>query len=174
MTEDTKTSRRKEWFGNALYDIEHALGMYALSFSTIPAEAIYDKAAIAPLRNVIDSCHIYLIGYTPCIEFVGANDEDGKLDLQFVIGGNEYTLSYHLPDGLSLKHEGDLHYLEDSSGKRYWPNESDMQVRLSTEHKAVDLQVKYIGQAYGKDGSRNAIDRLLRHETLQKMVVAKR
>lgn len=29
----------------------------------------------------------------------------------------------------------------------------------------------YVGQAYGKDGSRNALDRLLKHETLQKISV---
>lgn len=31
-------------------------------------------------------------------------------------------------------------------------------------------QVVYIGQAYGKDGQRSVIDRLMRHETLQKIV----
>ncbi|WP_417442619.1 hypothetical protein [Idiomarina abyssalis] len=168
MTDESKESRKKELFSRALYDIEHALGMYAISFSTIPAEVIYDKKALEPLMSVIESCHIYLIGYTPCIEFVDANDDDG-LNLKFIVSGNEYTVSYDLPEGISLKHDDDLHYLEDSSGQRYWPNENDMQVRLSAESKAVNFQVKYIGQAYGKDGSRNAIDRLLKHETLQKI-----
>jgi hypothetical protein len=31
--------------------------------------------------------------------------------------------------------------------------------------------VQYIGQAYGTDGSRNALDRLRKHETLQKIAV---
>lgn len=169
MTDDHKEPRIEEQFSNALYDIEHALGMYALSFSTIPAKAIYDKEELAPLMSVIDSCHIYLIGYTPCIELVDANDDDGKLNLQLIVAGNEYTLSYNLQDDMSLKHEGDLHYLEDGSGQRYRLNEYHMQVRLSAESKAVGFEVKYIGQAYGKDGSRNAIDRLLKHETLQKI-----
>jgi len=169
MTDESKESRKKDLFSGALYDIEHALGMYALSFSTIPAEGIYDKEALAPLMSVIESCHIYFIGYTPRIEFVDANDDDGKLNLKFIVSGNDYTMSYDIPEGISLKHEGDLHYLEDSSGQRYWPNENDMQVRLSAESKAVNFEVKYIGQAYGKDGSRNAIDRLLKHETLQKI-----
>ena len=33
------------------------------------------------------------------------------------------------------------------------------------------FKVLYIGQAYGEDGSRNAIDRLKKHETLQKIAV---
>lgn len=169
MTDESKKSRKKEPFSRALYDIEHAFGMYALNFSTIPAEGIYDKEALAPLMNVIESCHIYLIGYTPRIEFVGANDDDGNLNLRFIVSGNDYTVSYKLPEGISLKHDDDLYYLEDSSGKIFWPDENDMYVRLSAESKAVSFQVKYIGQAYGKDGSRNAIDRLLKHETLQKI-----
>lgn len=167
----TDESRKKEQFSSALYDIENALGMYALSFSTIPAEGIYDKEALAPLMSVIESCHIYIIGYTPRIEFVDANDDDGNLNLKFIVSGDEYTVSYDIPEGVSLKHDGDFHYLEDGFGQRYWPNENDMQVRLSAESNAVNFKVKYIGQAYGKDGSRNAVDRLLKHETLQKIAL---
>lgn len=170
MSDDSGQSKQ-DVFSRALFDVEHALGMYAISFSTIPAEAIYDKEALAPLMSVIDSCHIYLIGYTPRISFIGANDDGGKLNLKFIVTGDEYTVSYHLPDGLSLKNEDGLHYLEDGNGQRYWPNENDMQVRLSAESKAVNFEVKYIGQAFGKDGSRNAIDRLLKHETLQKIAL---
>jgi len=59
--------------------------------------------------------------------------------------------------------------LQDKTGEKYWPNEEDLQVTLSSESKAVNFEVKYIGQAYGDGGSRNAIDRLLKHETLQKI-----
>lgn len=34
----------------------------------------------------------------------------------------------------------------------------------------LDLSVEYVGQAYGKDGSRGALDRLASHETLQKIL----
>jgi hypothetical protein len=46
-----------------------------------------------------------------------------------------------------------------------------MQERLSVEHDAVGFNVLYIGQAFGEDGSRNALDRLKKHETLQKIAV---
>jgi len=35
----------------------------------------------------------------------------------------------------------------------------------------MPFEVLYIGQAYGEDGSRNALDRLKKHETLQKIAV---
>jgi len=37
--------------------------------------------------------------------------------------------------------------------------------------KTIGFEVKYIGQAYGDAGSRNALDRLLKHETLQKIAL---
>jgi len=171
QSKGSKPLRKDEFFGRALYDIEHALGMYAYSFCTIPAEGIYDKEALAPLMSVIESCHIYLIGYTPVINFVDAQQEGGQLNLKFTVTGNEYTVSYDLPEGLSLKQDGELFYLGDLSGQRFFPNEQEMQARLSSESKAVNFEVKYIGQAYGQDGSRNAVDRLLKHETLQKIAL---
>lgn len=164
-------SSRHDLFRGALYDIEHAIGMYALSFSIIPAEGIYDKDALAPLMSVIDTCHIYLIGYTPRIEFVDADDNNGKLNLKFIVLEQEHVVSYDIPEGISYKNDDGLHYLEDINGQRYWPDESDMQARLSAESGVVNFEVKYIGQAFGKDGSRSAVDRLLKHETLQKIAL---
>jgi hypothetical protein len=37
------------------------------------------------------------------------------------------------------------------------------------DEQHIDLEVLYIGQAYGGDGSRNAVDRLKSHSTLQQM-----
>ena len=42
--------------------------------------------------------------------------------------------------------------------------------RLNT-FNLIDFEVLYIGQAFGDGGSRNALDRLLKHETLQKIAV---
>ena len=166
-----KQLSKEDFFGKAAFDIEHALGMYAFSFCTIPAEGLYDKVALAPLMSVIETCHIYLIGYTPKIDFIDAQQKDGRLELKFEALGSEHIVSYELPPELSLKRDGELHYVEDATGQRYWPNEQEMQARLSSESKAINFEVKYVGQAYGQDGSRNAIDRLLKHETLQKIAL---
>jgi hypothetical protein len=42
-------------------------------------------------------------------------------------------------------------------------------VSNNLETDDLDFEILYIGQAYGKDGSRNAFDRLANHETLQKI-----
>lgn len=167
----TDKSSKEELFGKALFDVEHALGMYATSFCTIPAEGIYNKDVLARLSGVIESCHIYLIGYTPRIKFITADQDGQSLRLKFVVLENEYTISVDLPENLSLKKEGERHYLEDTSGRRYWPSADEQQQRLSSEYGVVTFDVKYVGQAYGQDGSRNAIDRLLKHETLQKIAL---
>lgn len=156
-------------FGASAFDIEHALGMYAISYCVLPAEGIYDKALLAPMWDVIDACHIYLIGYTPKIDLFNAEQRGNSLDLKFRILGKEYLISYEVPASFVLKKSEDFMYLEDSDGKKYWPNELEMQSRLKLVSREVNFEVKYIGQAYGNDGSRNAVDRLLKHETLQKI-----
>lgn len=167
----SKKPTNEEIFGKATFDIEHALNMYALSFCTIPAEGIYDKEALAPLASVIDTCHIYLIGYTPKIEFVGAAQKDQSLLLTFEVLTQSHVVEFVLPEGLSLKADGESWYLGDDSGRRFWPGGMEMQTRLAATAGAFKFEVKYVGQAYGQDGSRNAIDRLLKHETLQKIAL---
>lgn len=152
-----------------LYDIEHSLGMYAVSYCTIPAEGIYDKEALEPLMGVIETCHIYLIGLTPVIDFVDAKQEKNVLNLSYTIGGQDCNLIFELTEGFNLKSDGDLLYIEAPNGQRSWPDDNHIQAKLSAQTALVNFEVKYIGQAYGKDGSRNAIDRLLKHETLQKI-----
>lgn len=169
-TQREKTSKTN-LFGGAAFDIEHALGMYAVNYCTIPAEGIYDKAALAPLASVIETCHIYLIGYTPKIDFVGAEQKDSRLLLKFEVLKQEHVVSFELPESFSLKQDGELWYVGDSSGQRCWPSETEMQSKLSSQSGTVNFEVKYVGQAYGQDGSRNAIDRLLKHETLQKIAL---
>src|SRR5258705_1652479 len=66
------------------------------------------------------------------------------------------------------QHDGN-NVLEDASGQQYWPNDEFLRSKLEKVTDELKFKAKYIRQAYGKDGSRNAIDRLLKHETLQKI-----
>lgn len=52
MSDRPRTADVKQIFGNARFDVEHALGMYAANSCTIFAEDIYDKDALAPLMSV--------------------------------------------------------------------------------------------------------------------------
>jgi hypothetical protein len=168
-SKESSNSKKQELFGKALFDVEHALGMYATSFCTLPAEGIYDIEALAPLMSVIESCHIYIIGFLPVVELVDAQQSGQQMSLVFSLLGNKYNLEADIPDELTLKQEGGVFYLQNNSGEKFWPDESLIMQQLSHLTNAVNFEVKYIGQAYGKDSSRNAIDRLLKHETLQKI-----
>ena len=158
-------------FSTAAYDIEHALCMYALDFCTLPGEMIYDKEAIASIASVADRCHIYVIGYTPRVNFIDAKKVESDLLLSFDVSGKRHIIKYQVPEGFSLVQDDGCYFLIDSSGERYSPNEPDMLTRLNSESKSANFEVKYVGQAYGKDGSRSAIDRLLKHETLQRIAL---
>lgn len=170
MDKISEHTRQGGILSNAMFDVEHALGMFAYSYCTIPAEAIYDKELLKPMMDVISTCHIYIIGYTPIINFIDANQDGEKLTLDFRILSKNYSISYDIP-GLTLKNREDAPYLEDEDGEAYWPSATETQARLNMESDGINFDVKYIGQAYGQDGSRNAIDRLLKHETLQKIAL---
>jgi hypothetical protein len=160
---------RNDIYANGAFDVEHAFSMFATGYCTMPAQAIYDKEALAPLMDVAKNCHIYVIGYTPIVKLVGVEQQDAHLKIKLEIAGKEFVISDELPQGLSLKEDGDQYYLEDAFGNKYGSNPFELQQRLSSEFKLINFEVKYIGQAYGQDGSRHAIDRLLKHETLQKI-----
>ena len=160
---------KEDALGEFKFDIEHALSMYATGFSTIPAEGIYEKELLAPLMSVIEKCHIYLIGFVPSIDFVEADQKENKLLLYFKILGDNHTIEFDLPEETHLVKGDKGFWLSDKQGKRSWPSEVEMQNKLCHESDIVNFDIQYIGQAYGQDGSRNAIDRLLKHETLQKI-----
>jgi len=158
-------------FDDEQFDVEHALGMYATSFVTIPAEAIYNPDALKQFEAILATCHIYTIGLTPNLDFAGAKQEGANLITSFEVAGAAKELHWPLPPELTLKYENKAWYLENSEGERFFPGEEMAAQRLNNEQDAIGFEVLYIGQAYGKDGSRNALDRLLKHETLQKIAV---
>lgn len=158
-------------FDNKQFDIEHALGMYATSFVVMPAGTIYDQEALKQFSKVLETCHVYVIGLMPRIDFVGAREEAGQLVTCYEVAGVAKEVRWPLPPGLSLKHEDGFWYLGNDEGERFFPDEDRALRRLNDEQNAVGFEVLYIGQAYGKDGSRNALDRLLKHETLQKISI---
>ncbi|MCE7575727.1 hypothetical protein [Aliivibrio fischeri] len=154
------------------YGVEHALDMYASSYVTLPAEAIYEKEKLKQYKHIIDSCHIYIIGYLPEVEFKGAELIEHDLKLSFSVCGEDKDLLLEsIPPNFSFNVEDGYPYLEDKSGSRFWWDNMQMMRMLHDRTSSIHFDVKYIGQAYGKDGSRNALDRLIKHETLQKIAI---
>lgn len=159
-------------FKDKAFDVEHALVMYATSFVTIPASAIYEDELLAPILDQISHCHIYMVGLTPKIDLVGVTQEGRVLVTSLKVLGKRYDLRWPLPPGVNLKGDGEKGwYVEDAAGTKSYPSDTTIQQRLSAEHDVVGFDVLYIGQAFGEDGSRNALDRLKKHETLQKIAI---
>jgi hypothetical protein len=159
-------------FKDKAFDVEHALVMYAKSYVTMPASGIYEDELLAPLLNQIRHCHIYVVGLTPKIDFVGAAQEGCNLITSLEVRGERYDMRWPLPEGMILKGDGDAGWhVEDGAGVKWFPDEAMLGRRLSAEHNAVDFEVLYIGQAYGEDGSRHALHRLKKHETVQQIAL---
>jgi hypothetical protein len=146
--------------------VEHALILHARSYCTFPAQAIYDKELLKKYEAVIKNCHIYFIGYLPKIELLNVDQVGKKINLNYKIAQEFQQLCLPLPEGCNLVIGENSYYAEDQKGERFSIPEEAIN-DFSREHMPFD--VRYIGQAYGKKGSRNALDRLIKHETLQKI-----
>jgi hypothetical protein len=153
------------------FNVEHALSLYADSYSLFPARTIYDKEALKPLMPVIERCHIYLIGKVPKMTLADARLSEQTLFISMKVLGKTYEVGWPLPEGMKLKEENGAWCLFDDRGPRGWVSDDDIFQKMSRTHDCLHFDIQYIGQAYGEDGSRSALDRLLKHETLQKIAV---
>lgn len=153
---------------NAKFDVEHALSMYARSFCTLPASYIYDKEVVKKYEEVINSCHIYIIGYLQKVRLKEVKEVSGHVILDYDFGSHKKNLMIPLPPDCKLVCNDGFYYAENPQGDKFTIPEETTNSFLR-EHREFD--VRYVGQAYGKDGSRNSLDRLLKHETLQRIAL---
>ncbi len=120
-------------------------------------------------KDLTKSCHIYIIGLLPTVEIVTATQKNQQLVITVSVQGDTHDLDWSIPDGIQLKYDEKFFYLEDATGKKIGLNQEELMKKFTRKVGMLNFDIKYIGQAYGRDGSRNAIDRLLKHETLQKI-----
>lgn len=162
--------RLKLLFGDKLFDIEHALNMYATSFVTMPAFGIYEDDILKKFEHQIKTCHIYLIGTLPHLNLIDTRVEHGKLSIDIEVSGNRCVADWLVPEDSELIETEKGAFVKCSQG--YWaPDEEEITKKLMVKYDNIHFDILYIGQAYGKDGSRNALTRLKNHETLQKISV---
>ncbi|KQW36829.1 hypothetical protein ASC76_19620 [Rhizobacter sp. Root404] len=155
-------------FSKKQYDIEHALMLHADSFVVMPAAAIYEKERLEEFEEVSKKCHIYLIGLTPRV-FLEEVEQAGQMALiKFKVGDNPVVVKSRLPEGSTLVKEDQLFRVLGKDGEEHGIDDVDMAQAIKQVHP-VHFDVLYIGQAYGKAGERAALDRLEKHETLQKI-----
>jgi hypothetical protein len=152
------------------FDVEHALVLYASNSVVMSATAIYEDEALRPYIDQIRECHIYLLGLTPTIEMVDLKEEHNDLVALFNVGVTGCEVRCSLPPNAKTVRDADAElYIETDEGRVL--ASKIMMKGLRQEHQDIDFKVLYVGQAFGADGSRNALDRLRRHETLQKISI---
>ncbi|WEO68948.1 hypothetical protein [Rhizobium rhizogenes] len=135
----------------------HTLGLHAHSFYHFPAKTLYDEIELSRNSDLFDKCHIYLIGLFPKVNFLGSQSEGAHLRQAFSILDKRFQLDWQIPEGM------DPASID--------PASPQILLQLYSHYGKADFSVQYIGQAYGTDGSRAALDRLIKHETLQRMAV---
>lgn len=153
------------------FEVEHALSMFAYSYVNLPAVGLYDSASLQPFMGTIDTCHIYFIGYLPSISVTGSEQNGQTVSISLEYLGEQKSVSWEFPEGACLKEAEGYWFVEDRAGQRYAPTSDQILTRLSQQHAPLEFAVKYIGQSFGRDGSRSSLDRLVSHETLQKIAL---
>lgn len=166
------TARLEKSFGSKKFDIEHALTMQTRSYVQMPATSLYDKELLEAYRDEISKCHVYLVGTLPMIISVGAKQSGRTVVATFQSLGKRYKVHLSMPDGTSFVDDGGgAWHLTDKRGGKAYPGRGQTILALREIGLQYDFEVLYIGQAFGKNGSRHAVDRLLKHETLQKIAI---
>jgi hypothetical protein len=176
--------------GELKYGIESAL---IVECSTVILMTVGTLSMPEQLARVPGGCHIYAICTRPRLLLSSAellNEEEGGSTFAFSIGtaDGRNTLRPRcripVPPGTTPK-------IEDNGATIVFSSPTDELVARmpaalllagmmpepfgearpeEVDRTMLDLSVQYIGQAYGKDGNRNALDRLASHETLQKIL----
>ena len=153
--------------------IEHTLNMYADDFVLMPAFGLYEDKILQDFEAIIQNCHIYFVGEVPAVEIISIQEIERKVCIEVVLyrGEKRGVVELPIPDNWGFVKENDHFFLLDSEGKKRVPDSDLVMFEISRQVEPLKFQVLYIGQAYGKNGERNAIDRLKEHGTLQKISV---
>ncbi|KZY74025.1 hypothetical protein A3737_25920, partial [Oleiphilus sp. HI0065] len=62
-------------------------------------------------------------------------------------------------------------FVQRPDGKRFAPSEAQLIDTMVEQYGRMEFDVRYIGQAFGKNGERSSLDRLKKHETLQRIAL---
>lgn len=152
------------------FDVEHALLLHAHSYVVLPAAAIYEEQLLKEFENTCKKCHIYVIGHTARVFLKDVQQVEQTATLIFEIDGRILSVQSTLPEGATLRKTGDAFRIVSESGEEYQLTDWEIAKAIKRQ-KQMLFNVLYIGQAYGKTGERAALDRLKKHETLQKIAL---
>jgi hypothetical protein len=155
--------------------LEHALNLYATNYAYFPANCIYNDNLLESIKYITDNCHIYMIGEVPIVNKINIYEKDNQLCVDIkILDYKTFTMCTPIPCGYTLKTVGEKNFCENDKGQKIVPTDQGLFDDIHKYVRPFQFDVKYIGQAYGSNGKRNAIERLKKHETLQKIALLPR
>jgi hypothetical protein len=163
----------EDTFKDGLNAIEHTLVMYAEDVVVLPAVKLYEDIPNERIKNLINKCHIYLIGEVPIIDIKDVHEKGGFVCYDFNMAGKTYKdiALFEMPSNSQFVEENGRRLIRDDKGDYYDVAKEKVLYRIRDEVGPLGFKVRYIGQAFGEDGKKNAIERLLSHSTLQKISI---
>ncbi|WHY92747.1 hypothetical protein QNK12_04350 [Neobacillus cucumis] len=162
------------------YQIEHSVAMKGVFNRLLQQQDLENTDILEKVRG--EQCHIYMICSRPRITFEPNNFNIGKEGVSgsFIIDKGEikeeHPFSVPNPPNLSIKGYElkfpytNIDFLNENRDVVSGGKSAFLYPRLQTKYNScLDLEVLYIGQAFGGNGERLATDRLSSHSTLQKI-----
>ena len=152
------------------FDIEHSLSLYAFSYAHFPAKHLYESGLSKRLGKAAKKAHIYFIGLVPIIKYENLRvfeKTNIKLDVSVAGASEEFVIPFDR--NIVLTEENGLYRVFDEQDREAKFDAESVGYFFSKMRGGIPFEVQYVGQAYGKNGSRKAIDRLRRHEKLQEI-----
>lgn len=167
------------------FGTEGILSMYLSSYQLILGEDL--ESYSRQKNNTFDRenpCHLYFVLRRPKVTIdpdsfksrgkktkfdlvIHQQNGYGRIDLrgEFLKAKSKLILETEYPYNIfAIKEKDKLHMIARPSTLI-----DSIQVKNNINTKMLDYEVLYIGQAFGKNGKRTAIERLSSHETLQKI-----
>ncbi|MDA5556135.1 hypothetical protein [Shimia sp. MMG029] len=146
--------------------IEHSLGLHANSYVTFPANMLYDQGALETYKDDLDRCHIYLVGWCEPVNVKSLRKVGKKVVIVADIGAEERIAELDTFTDARLDQPSDNDFCTAEGASVFFRG-----IHPSALHElgGQPFEVVYVGQAFGKNGERKAIDRLLEHKKLQEI-----
>ncbi|WP_417613401.1 hypothetical protein [Owenweeksia hongkongensis] len=171
--------------GNRKYLSEHSVNLYSNRWLMFPAHQISTAHTDDPeIQEVINNSHIYLICKRPSCFFVPESlSFDGQAisaTLAYRINGaiveRPFKMPFNPPEGMETLRISDYPHRDINTYDRNGQELVHVPATVvATDPPVVsdatlhNLEVLYVGQSFG-DGTRNSLERLKSHSTLQKIL----
>lgn len=166
------------------YGVENFLIMYLRDYQLVLGADLEYYSKNEEFFNDQNPCNIYFILRRPkvTVDPTTVKISGNKVQLDLIIHGNEEQIKYKTSFKFKkVKSEVKFHSEYPYNCFVISSNENPLflarpttlldtkQLKRSNLNGILDYEVLYIGQAFGKNGERNAFNRLASHSTLQKI-----